>query len=181
MRNMVFLLSFGVSILLFSGCKSGKEPDCAPAPAAAQPETKEPVDKGKVIVSAKDADWCRACVVGPKGYMSCKKVDGTPGPEHRSGLRARARLEACLDSGFTEESCPKENVMAIVCKGDAEPNLEQKTETAKRVLKALKNSGPLVLKKPAANDKEAENVPSPAPDKPEETAQNPEKGKEVAQ
>lgn len=179
MKKIPKLFVFYVFLFLSLGCKSKEEPECEPANPSAQTETNTPLDKGRVLVAPKDADWCRACVVGPKGYMSCKKVDGQPGPEHRRGLRARARLEACLDSGFTEENCPKENVMAIVCKGDSEPNQEQKTKTAQKVLKALKNSGPLVLKQPEkSSGKDAASTPSAEPEKTGEAAKTPEKGKE---
>ncbi len=92
-----------------------------------------------------DKDWCRACVVGPHGFMSCQRV-AAEANESRGELRRKSRDKACEDSGFPKDACPDNKVIAVSCKGDAPP--KDKNEAGRAMLRALKTSGPLVLKKP---------------------------------
>ena len=145
-------------IVLFSGmwgvllgCNANKEEkECVDPPKTESKAgaVSEDGSKKGAAAAKKDADWCRACVVGPHGFMSCQRKTAEPS-ETREQLKERARLAACTDSGFTEEQCPKDKVIGLVCKGDPEPT--NKREAGSKLLKALKSSGPLVL----TDDKEA--------------------------
>jgi hypothetical protein len=140
-------VTFGVILVVALACsrQNKEEEACDTAPdkvqAAAKPQTAEK-EKRMRVPAPSDADWCRACVVGPHGFMSCQRVNGSYG-ESLNSLRERARIKACLDSGFTEASCPSESVIAISCKDDKPA--KDKTAAGKKVMQALKKSGPLVL------------------------------------
>lgn len=138
---------------LLSGCNTNKEKECVdpptPAKSASLNKKEDGSKKTSATVPQKDADWCRACVVGPHGFMSCQRKTATDPKETRTQLRERARLAACTDSGFAADQCPKDKVIGLICKGDPEP--KDKREAGNKLLKALKNSGPLVL----TDDKEA--------------------------
>lgn len=142
-------------LLLMSAC--GRKPEAAecddPPPAsgaeksegssgaaAATAPKPEPIQ-----IEAKDSMWCRSCVVGPAGYMSCQTVHQAVTTETTDALRDRARLAACKDAGFAEGKCPAQGVISLVCKGDPPPADE--TAAGKAMLEALKGSGPLVLTK----------------------------------
>lgn len=153
-RRVVQVLWIG-SLLM--GCNANKEKECVDPPTKSASLKKDEDGAGKnsatvaktATVAKKDADWCRACVVGPHGYMSCQRKTATNPAETHEQLRERARLAACTDAGFAADKCPKEKVIGLVCKGDPEP--KDKREAGTKLLNALKNSGPLVLTK----DKEA--------------------------
>ena len=133
-----------LTLALACSRQTKKEEECdtpKKAESAPKPEPK-PEGKRMWVGGTPDSDWCRACVVGPHGFMSCQRVDASSG-ESRDSLRQRARVKACLDSGFTEESCPDESVIAIACKDDKPA--KDKTAAGRKVMKALKKSGPLVL------------------------------------
>ena len=132
----------------------GKQPadeKCSDPPAATAPDStakKTASAADKPIPVNRDLSnvmWCRSCVVGPAGYMSCKTVRPNGASESTDVLRERARVDACVDSGFTKDNCPGSNVISLVCKGDPEP--EDKTAAGKALLNALRGSGPVVLTK----------------------------------
>ena len=132
------------------GCKVGKDADkeCVDPPeAVAAKGTKSPSEgkasEKKVVMSEDDVNWCRACVVGPHGFMSCQRVNQSNTAETEEQLREKARIAACTDSGFTETNCPPDKVISVACKGDPPP--KDKRAAGEALLKALKNSGPLVL------------------------------------
>ena len=110
------------------------------AGAAAPQKTAAPVQ-----TATADAMWCRSCVVGPAGYMSCQTVRQVTKTETTEQLRDRARLAACKDAGFAEGTCPASGVISLACKGDPPPT--DKTAAGKAMLNALKGSAPLVLTK----------------------------------
>ena len=136
------------ALILFIGCSNkpkSKEEECADETKTAKAASG---DKKASATSKKDRDWCRACVVGPHGFMSCQRVT-QQGSESRGELRQKARDKACEDSGFRKDACPDNKVIALSCKGDTPP--KDKTAAGKAMLKALKTSGPLILKKPDPN------------------------------
>lgn len=114
-----------VAALAAGGCSSKeKEPDCVPAIGA--PEAPKPgvVSRPLVVGDAADKknnDWCRACVMGPKGYASCQRVYGDTPDEPRDRIRERALKRACADSGYAGEACPAQAVIGQSCKGDPPP------------------------------------------------------------
>ncbi|MDD5306268.1 MAG: hypothetical protein PHU25_03000 [Deltaproteobacteria bacterium] len=75
---------------------------------------------GRVGDDDPNADWCRACVMGPKGFASCQRALAESPAETKDVLRAKARDRACKDSGFTGE-CPDKAVIGMFCKGDQPP------------------------------------------------------------
>jgi hypothetical protein len=149
-KVIFMVLAFGLAGVLACSRQAKKDEECetrdkVETPAKAQPKKSDSrvyIKKG-TRQPVGEVDWCRACVVGPHGFMSCQRVNAASKDETREALRGRARIKACLDSGFTEESCPSESVIAIACKGD-KPAAD-KTAAGKKVMKALKKSGPLVL------------------------------------
>jgi hypothetical protein len=163
------------AVVLAAGCSNkpkDKEAECVTPPKG------EKIVAERTVISApdrKDWDWCRACVVGPHGFMSCQRVTADSPNESRGAIRERARAKACEDSGFTKETCPDEKVIAIACKGDEPP--KDKTAAGKAMLKALKTSGPLVLTSdPKDPSKKVITVPKDKQgntQKPEEPAKTP--------
>jgi hypothetical protein len=143
---------------VFNGCKSKKEgsdEDCVDPPnasvtkeATAASADGKSAPQNKVVMSDKDVNWCRACVMGPHGFMSCQRVSQSTTTETMEQLRDRARIAACKDSGFTETNCPPDKVISVACKGDPPP--KDKRAAGEALLKALKTSGPLVLTKDGA-------------------------------
>ena len=116
------------------------------AGAAVPQKAAEPQKAAKPVqTAAADAMWCRSCVVGPAGYMSCQTVRQETTTEAKDQLRDRARLAACKDAGFAEGTCPASGVISLTCKGDPPPT--DKTAAGKAMLNALKGSAPLVLTK----------------------------------
>ena len=136
-----------VVVMICLGC-SNKSKDTTEE-CATSPEAEKAVPERTVLSKPAngDLDWCRACVVGPHGFMSCQRVTADSATESRGALKARARGKACEDSGFKADACPDDKVIAISCKGDAPP--KDKTAAGKAMLNALKTSGPLILKKDA--------------------------------
>ena len=122
------------------------DPPASAAPAAEAKKAAAADDKPiPVKRDLRNVMWCRSCVVGPAGYMSCKTVRPNAASESNDALRERARVEACVDSGFTKDNCPGSNVISLMCKGDPEP--KDKTAAGKAMLDALRGSGPVVLTK----------------------------------
>jgi hypothetical protein len=115
--------ALAVAAGLASCSSEKKEPDCVPAPAAdtAKTEKYEMTRLNIDAVGKKDNDWCRACVMGPKRYASCQRVYGDTPTEPRDAIRERARIKACLDSGFPAGICPANATIGITCKGDPPP------------------------------------------------------------
>jgi hypothetical protein len=114
--GLVVLLAVG---LCLAACKpESEEPDCVPAePAKVEKKAKVKKVRRVSTIDKKKADWCRACVMGPKGWASCQVAYGEPG-EDREVVRARSREKACDDAGFEKGKCPDKAVLAIKCKGD---------------------------------------------------------------
>ena len=148
-RRVVLVL--GVCGVL-AGCKVKKNEECVEPvkeAAGAKDNAGEANASGASAAASvkkiadEDADWCRACVVGPHGFMSCQRRSATDPSETLESLREKARVAACTDSGFSADACPKDKVIGLVCKGDPEP--KDKREAGTKLLKALKSSGPLVL------------------------------------
>jgi hypothetical protein len=151
MRNLQYVVLMVSVCGILVGCKVKKEQECVDPPevAAAKAKSGTTTEAAKQTVIDKDADWCRACVVGPHGFMSCQRKSATSSSDTKDVLRERARIAACTDSGFTADNCPKDKIIGLVCKGDPEP--KDKRAAGNALLKALKSSGPLVL----TDDKEA--------------------------
>lgn len=109
-RAAGFLLIF--FSLAASACRSQTaSPECdtvAPAPVAA-PMARRP---------APNADWCRACVMSPKGFASCQRVYAETTTEPREVVRQRSLDKACLDAGFGKGACPDQAIIAVGCKDD---------------------------------------------------------------
>jgi len=108
-----------------ASCSSDeKEPDCVPAPVADSAKKPKIVSTPLFIddqAGKKDNDWCRACVMGNKGYASCQRIYGDTPTEARDAIKERARIKACVDSGYTAENCPPTAMIGMVCKGDPPP------------------------------------------------------------
>lgn len=117
-------VAVAATALALPSCSSEKkEPDCVPA-ADAKPEKGQKVEVTPLLVGnqdKKDNDWCRVCIMGPKGYASCQRVYGDTKAEPREPIRERARVKACVDAGFPADACPTTAVIGIVCKGDPPP------------------------------------------------------------
>ncbi|MCU0663145.1 MAG: hypothetical protein MUC50_12575 [Myxococcota bacterium] len=109
-------LLYFLALLLLGGCHSQAEaPQCDTAPAPAPAVKTVPVPDKK---PAPDADWCRVCVMGPKGFASCQRVYAQTKEESRDTVRQRSLDKACQDAGFSQGSCPKGAIIAEGCKGD---------------------------------------------------------------
>ncbi len=115
-------------LLLFSlvfACSSQKaEKECVDPPKSVVPKTLRSLGEGgpkKKPVNKAKADWCRACVMGPKGWASCMKVFAEKQDEARDRTKQRAKEKACIDSGYEKDQCPQKAVIALTCKGDPPP------------------------------------------------------------
>jgi len=110
--------------LALPSCSSEKkEPDCVPAEGA-QPANAAKYEMTPLNVENQDKknnDWCRACVMGPKRFASCQRVYGDTPTEPREAIRERARIKACVDSGFPAGACPAGSTIGIACKGEPPP------------------------------------------------------------
>jgi hypothetical protein len=110
--------------LALPSCSSeSKQPDCVPADGA-QPKkggTYEMTPLKVEDADKKNNDWCRACVMGPNRFASCQRVYGDTPTEPREAIRERARIKACVDSGFKADACPAAATIGIACKGDPPP------------------------------------------------------------
>ena len=111
--------------LVLPSCSSDKkEPDCVPAAGAKTDGDGKTYEMTPLLVdkeAKKNNDWCRACIMGPKGYASCQRVYGDTPTEPRDVIRQRARTKACVDSGFPADGCPDKATIGITCKGDPPP------------------------------------------------------------
>ncbi len=92
-----------------------------------------------------DNAWCRSCVVGPAGFMSCQTVRDESAAQATAELREKARIKACVDSGFTEDNCPDSKIISLQCKGDPQPSDPQ--EAGKKMMEALRGSSPVIVTK----------------------------------
>ena len=113
----------GLIVLLAACSKKDAELDCVePEPPATQ--KKQSVTRKKLGATKgggarkAGADWCRACVFGPKGWASCQVAYAENQGEDRQAIKDRAREKACDDAGFAKGKCPTQAVKAITCKGD---------------------------------------------------------------
>jgi hypothetical protein len=121
-RNVLLVAALAAAL---AGCSSEKkEADCVPAVGG------DAAGKAKIVstplfvdpqAGKKNNDWCRACVMGTKGYASCQRVFGDTPDEPRDKIRERARIKACVDSGYTETNCPAGAIIGQSCKGDPPP------------------------------------------------------------
>ncbi len=145
-RNLI-LIALLAAIVFVSACKRSDAPEeCVdPKGTAVTPKEASKSAAAPVKMNDKDIPWCRSCVVGPAGFMSCQTVRKENTAETDAALRDRARIAACVDSGFTKDNCPASNVVSTACKGDPPP--ADKTAAAKAMLNALKSSGPVVVTK----------------------------------
>ncbi len=118
LKNIFILMVFALGPAL-PGCgsESGAK-DCVPAPKDAAQKTI--VERTRLKVD-KDGDWCRACVMGLKGYASCQRVYALEDGQERVALRQRALDKACLDAGYEPGKCPVQAVVGVLCKGEKEP------------------------------------------------------------
>jgi hypothetical protein len=137
-----------------SSCSSEKkEPDCVPAVDSDTQPKQKIVSKRLFIddqADKKGNDWCRACVMGNKGYASCQRVYGDTPTEARDAIKERARVKACVDSGYTATSCPASATIAIVCKGDPPPpNGGNPAAALQNLYRSLNPDGPVGPKQPA--------------------------------
>ena len=124
-KNVNGALLVALVSALAAGCWNKAEPECeAPAPVAAKKKTeRKPLQAINVSAQEKrDKDWCRACVMGPKGWASCQTAYAFEESETRESLKGRAREKACDDAGFEKNACPDKAVLAVLCKGEDPPS-----------------------------------------------------------
>ena len=113
-----------VALVFSFGCKGeSKEPECVEPPQQQGESISKKVTQTRINVKEPDPekldkDWCRTCVMGPRGWASCQVVFAETDGESRENIQQRARQKACLDSGFAEGTCPENAVVAMSCKGD---------------------------------------------------------------
>lgn len=111
--------------LALPACSSEKkEPDCVPAAEPKRLAEGQKIEMTPLQIDSAEKeklDWCRACIMGPKGYASCQRVYARTPTEPREEVRKRAREKACVDSGFPADACPTTAEIGIVCKGDPPP------------------------------------------------------------
>jgi hypothetical protein len=124
-RSIVFARTAVLASLLAGawGLACSKPADECPDPAKAVGGKKFRLERrnlGKVGEDDPNADWCRACVMGPRGYASCQRAVAEGPADTKDALRAKAKDRACKDSGFTAQ-CPDKAVVGIFCKGDNPP------------------------------------------------------------
>ncbi len=149
------IASFVALAAALAACSQDKKtPDCVPAVGAAA-ATQPKVTSRRLFVDdqagRKNNDWCRACVMGTKGYASCQRVYGDTPTEARDAIKERARVKACVDSGYTATTCPASATIALVCKGDPPPPGAGNPGTALQDLyRSLNPNGP-VPPKPSAS------------------------------
>ncbi|MCP4605762.1 MAG: hypothetical protein GY847_35450 [Proteobacteria bacterium] len=116
------LILIGV-IALISACSSeNKEVECVDPPQEDK-KTKKVVTRDRLNTTGwnkarKDADWCRTCVMGPKGWASCQVAYAEKEGESRDVVKKRSQGKACDDAGFEKGTCPTKAVVAQTCKGD---------------------------------------------------------------
>jgi hypothetical protein len=106
------------------GCFKGKEVECRdPQPASQNTPAKKLDSFGAAGARERspDDDWCRACVMGPKGWASCQTVYAKSKGESREALKESSKEKACDDAGFEKGGCPDKAVLGITCKGDKPP------------------------------------------------------------
>jgi len=109
---LVIVLFVFASVLLT--CSSKKE-ECVDPPSSTKKAASQQI-KGKKV-----SDWCRTCVMGPKGWASCQTVYAQNDKEARDSVKARSLEQACLDSGFEKGVCPEKALISSRCKGDPPP------------------------------------------------------------
>ncbi len=137
-KKVLKFVFFGYFALVFACSSEKKEKECVdPPPAPSKKVTEMPLPMKSTVDKSK-ADWCRACVMGPKGWASCMKVYAENEGETRDLLKNRARDKACVDSGYEKDKCPQQSVIALTCKGDAPP---KGTTTPGKALQQLFHGG----------------------------------------
>lgn len=106
------------------GCGQGNaEQECVPADTAAAKVNKISRTQIRIDDSKEraNANWCRSCILGPKGWASCQVAWDATNEEAREALEARARDLACKDAGFGAGQCPPAPNFNTRCKGDKIP------------------------------------------------------------
>lgn len=146
------LISMGCSLgLLGLGCGSASgEQDCVQATDSTPEQVV--LERTKLKID-RDADWCRACVMGLKGYASCQRVYASDEKEERVALRQRALDKACLDAGYEAGVCPAGAVIGALCKGEKEP---KDMPTAAQALQRFYEGKPIRQPEDAAGKDEAD-------------------------
>ncbi|MCP4676669.1 MAG: hypothetical protein GY854_14390 [Deltaproteobacteria bacterium] len=147
----------GFIVLFACSSKKDEAADCVDPPAAQKKQvvTRENLGVTKGAGGRKaGADWCRACVFGPKGWASCQVAYAENEGENRQAVKDRARQKACDDAGFAKGKCPQEAVKAMTCKGD-KPGKKSK-DPAKELQK-------LFFPKKGDGEKNMPASPKPAP------------------
>lgn len=123
----IYLLT-GFIFSLNTGCKSEqKAPECPPL----KPIIKRVGEKEIIKISAPkvehkpDADNCQTCVQSKAHFISCQRVWGDNG-ESRDELKVKSTEKACKDAGYPN-TCPKEAILSVYCKGDTLPDSAKNT------------------------------------------------------
>ncbi len=121
--GMFLCISAGCAALVIGCSSKEQEQECVDPPAAEKTTKTVTHDNlGRVSAPAKKGgDWCRTCVMGPKGWASCQVAHAEKEGEDRATIKARARERACDDAGFPKGQCPDKAVLAVTCKGDKKP------------------------------------------------------------
>lgn len=168
--TIVFVVSSSIFMWVI-GCSSKKEtPECVEATAASSTDNPAKEKQGSTEKRAAGAaavniefrgDWCRACVLGPNGYMSCQTARASSSTETREQIKKKSIEQACEDSGFPKENCPGNAVISVSCLGDPPP--KDKAAAGRALLEGLKHGPPVKLtneppaeqQKPKSADKSA--------------------------
>lgn len=111
--------------LALAGCEKKEEVKCEDLkPATQQPKPKKSLEPLSMLAAGNrdpSSDWCRTCVMGPKGWASCQTVYAENKEESRDAIKVRSREKACDDAGFAKGQCPDKAVLGVTCKGDKAP------------------------------------------------------------
>ena len=121
--GIVSCLFFPALAMFSVACSSDKEKECVDPPGTegkVQKVTRTHLGTNNRPADP-NADWCRACVMGPKGWASCQIAYATKMGEDRAQIKERSRQKACLDAGFKKGECPESALKDITCKGDPTP------------------------------------------------------------
>jgi hypothetical protein len=162
--------SFVALAAALAACSQDKKAtDCVPAVGAAA-ATQPKVTSRRLFVDdqagKKDNDWCRACVMGTKGYASCQRVYGDTPTEARDAIKERARVKACVDTGYTATACPASATIGIVCKGDPPPpGATDPGAALQNLYRSLNPNGPVAPKPSASPAPQAGSSDTKKPDK----------------
>ncbi len=123
-----FILLGIVMLILSCSQNKNKEEECVDPPESEKKTkivTRDRIRINRGIDKSK-ADWCRTCVMGPKGWASCQVVYADSDSESRDAVKARSREKACDDAGFKKGVCPEKAVIGVSCKGDKSSDKQAK-------------------------------------------------------